>query len=178
MKKRSVPMGMLALVFFATHAGMHAYLGQFQHVLWACNVATLGVGIGLLLPSATINAIGAFWLTVGLPLWLLDLVLGRDLHFSTLLPHIGGLILGYIGIRRLGLPDSTWWTALVAMAGLVVVCRLTTSPSENVNLAFGPYEGTRHIVPSHLGQLAITMAGFTLAFVILQRFLKLGFQEL
>ncbi len=177
MKKRSVPMGMLALVFFATHAGMHAYLGQFQHVLWACNVATLGVGIGLLLPSATINAAGAFWLTVGLPLWLLDLVLGRDLHFSTLLPHIGGLILGYAGIRRLGLPDSTWWVALLAMAGLVVVCRLTTSPSENVNLAFGPYEGTRHIVASHLGQLAITLAGFTLAFAILQRLLKPGFQE-
>ena len=177
MKKRSVPMGVLALAFFATHAGMHAYLGQFQHVLWACNVATLGVGIGLLLPSATINAAGTFWLTAGLPLWLLDLVLASDLHYSTLLPHIGGLILGYVGIRRLGLPDSTWWVALVAMAGLVVVCRLTTSPSENVNLAFGPYEGTRHIVPSHWGQLAITFVGFTLSFVILQRLLKLGLRQ-
>src|SRR3989442_245322 len=178
MKKRSVPLGTRELAFLAFHAGVHAYLGQAQHVFWSCNIATLAVGIGFLVPSATANAVGAFWLTVGLPLWLLDLALGRELHLSTLFPHIGGLILGYTGIRRLGLPDSTWWVAIVAMAALIAFCRVATSPSENINLAFGPYEGTQHLVASHFWQLAITGAGFTLAFATLQLALpKCGFSK-
>lgn len=178
MKARSVRLGILALVFFAVQASVHVYGGLPDHALWVCNVATAIVGIGLLIPSATVNAVGTFWLTVGLPFWILDLTLRTAFLPSTLLPHLGGIVIGYLGLRRLGLPTTTWWISVVGLGGLVLVSRAVTRPSQNVNLAYGPYSGTVNLVPSHFGQLAMTFAGFTVAFLALQFALpKLGFQR-
>src|SRR4051812_46788914 len=111
MKKRSVPHGMLALVFVGLQAVIYTYEGRPENLLWACNIATLAIAAGLLIPSPTTNAVGVFWLAAGFPLWIFDFIAQREFLPTSLLTHVGGLIVGYIGIKRLGLPNAAWLAA-------------------------------------------------------------------
>jgi len=167
-KLGSLVLAALALLFFFIQAGLHIYRGHPGHVLWVCTVGVAMVGFGQLRGSAILNGIGTFWLTVGLPTWLLDLTLGGEFIPTSIVTHIGGLIIGYLGMRRLGLPPQTWWTAIVSMAALLVVSRLVTPPELNVNLVYGAYWGTSTIVSSHWWNLAIVFAIFSTSFLTLQ----------
>jgi len=55
----------------------------------------LAVGFGLLIPSAISNAVGAFWLTAGLPIWLYYLGTSASIVPTSVLTHIGGSSIGY-----------------------------------------------------------------------------------
>jgi hypothetical protein len=161
-------LGGFALAFFLIQAGVHTARGKPGHVLWVCTVGVAAIAIGQLAGVRMLNAIGTFWLTVGLPTWLFDLANGGEFIPTSMLTHVGGLLIGYTGMARLGLPERTWWVSILGMAGLLIVSRLVTPPELNVNLVFSTYGGTSHIVSSHFWNLAIVMAIFTAVFMLLQ----------
>jgi len=66
-------MGMVALALFATHEIVFIFRGQSENGLWACHVALLLIGLVLMVRSAACNAVGTFWLTVGFPLWIVNM---------------------------------------------------------------------------------------------------------
>ena len=158
----------LCFLFYGAHAAWYAVHGRtLANMLWACHLGALLVGGGLLLSSATMNAVGLLWLCLGLPLWILDLVSGGELVPTSLLTHFGGLALGAWGVRRLGFPS---YAALPAVAGLLVlnlVSRLVTPPAENVNLAFAVWRGWEGYFPSHPLYIAMLLAGSGVAFALL-----------
>jgi len=129
-------LGLLGVLLYAGHAGRRALLGHPEHLLWMCHVGALLVATGLLAHAATVNAIGTHWLVVGLPLWLADLARGAEFFPTSILTHVGGLLLGLIALRALGMPRGAWWTSAVALVALAAVGRALTPADDDVNLAF------------------------------------------
>lgn len=164
-------LGSVAIGCYVVHAAVHLGRGEPQDLLWGCHIAALLVGFGLLFGSATMNAIGLLWSCYGTPLWILYLVTGGELIPASILTHGAALIIGAIGVRRMGMPRGAAWKAVAAYAVLWMVTRALTPPWANVNLAFSVYEGWQRWFPSYPIYLALLLligfAAFALAEYVL-----------
>ncbi len=171
-------LGLLALAFYAVHGAVHVREGHAEDALWACHVAAALVGVGLLGGWAALVAVGVIWLMVGEPLWVFDVATGSALQPTSLLTHVGGLIVGLIGLRHLGVPAGVWWKALLALAALQQVCRWVTPPEANVNVAFSVYPWMRPYFASYWRYCAAMLPLFGLLFflseVVLRKLLPGG----
>jgi hypothetical protein len=134
-------LGLVAVGCFAVHCGYHLKFGRPPDILWACHVAALLVGIGLLGAWPSCVGVGVLWLLVGVPFWLIDVLAGGEFKPTSVLTHIGGLAVGLVGVRWLGLPGQVWWKASLALLALQGLCRLVTPEKDNVNVAFAVYKG-------------------------------------
>jgi hypothetical protein len=132
-------LGLLALAFYAIHCACHIWQRHPENVLWSCHLAAAAVGVGLLAGWTTVLGIGVIWLAVGVPLWLIDVCTGGEFNPTSVLTHVGGLVVGLAGVWRMGLPSGVWWKALLALAVLQQLCRWLTPPEANVNVAFSVY---------------------------------------
>ena len=133
----------------ASLATFHLIHGRPEELLWSCHLGAALVGVGLLCSSATTNGIGLLFLCMGTPLWLMDLAGGGEFYPTSCFTHLGGLAIGLYGARRLGMPSSAWWKAVVALVTLILVCRLVTPQRANVNVAFAIYPGLEKVFPNH-----------------------------
>jgi hypothetical protein len=158
-------LGLAAMFCYAIHAGFHVLNGRPAEALWMCHLGAALVGAGLLSGSAATNGIGTLFLCMGTPLWVIYLAGGGEFYPTSCFPHLGGLAIGLYGVRRLGLPSGSWWKAVAALIMLILVCRLVTPASANVNVAFAIYPGWEKLFPSHpiyLGVLMAQSAGYFL----------------
>jgi hypothetical protein len=158
-------LGLLALAFYAIHCGLHIRAGHAEDVLWACHVAALVIGVGLLAGWPTWVAVGVTWLAVGVPLWLLDVATGGEFNPTSVLTHVGGLAVGLVGLWQLAMPAQVWWKALLALAALQQLCRWVTPPDANVNVAFSVYPWMKAYFSSYLAYLAAMLLLFGLLFL-------------
>ena len=165
-------LGFAAACCYAIHAGFHVVNGRPAEVLWMCHLGAALVGVGLLLSSATTNGIGTLFLCMGTPLWVMYLAGGGVFYPTSSFPHLGGLAIGLLGVRRLGLPQGTWWKAGAALISLILVCRLVTPASANVNVAFAIYPGWEKLFPSHPVYLAVMMVQSTGYFFVCEYVLR------
>jgi hypothetical protein len=161
--------GGLALAFYAVHAGRHLALGHPADALWACHLGAVLVGLGWLLGAPRVNAIGFFWLAMGTVLWGIDLAAGGEFIATSLLTHLGGLVLGALGLVRLGMPRGAWLSAIAAFLALQVLCRFATPPELNVNLSHVVPSGWETRFPSYAGYQAMLLAIGALAFWCVER---------
>ena len=143
-------LGIVAFLCFAIHGAVHLHRGAPYNLLWSCHIAALFVGFGLLLRNPTLNAIGFLWSCLGLPLWIIDISTGGEFIATSPLTHLGAFILGFIGVRRMGMPRGAAIKALGAFAALWVLCRAVTPPAANVNLAFRVHHGWEAYFPSYV----------------------------
>jgi hypothetical protein len=78
-------LGILVLALLAVHA---VELDSLQELLYACHVATILIGVGLLAGSRALVGAGfLFHLAVGFPSWLLD-ALARSTTISSVAVHV------------------------------------------------------------------------------------------
>jgi hypothetical protein len=144
---------LVALSAYAAHVTRQLINDRPGNLLWACHVAVALVGVGALLRLRGAVAVGTLVLAVGLPLWAIDVAVGGEFFWTSVLTHFGGLGAGLIALRRLGgLPRLAWRHAMLAVALLIAISRLATAPAENVNLAFrawGPFTAWFPEGPSH-----------------------------
>jgi hypothetical protein len=175
---RKLPaLGLAAVAFYLAHATESLLRRQPDNLLWVCNLGALAVGIGLLLGSPTLNAIGTCWLVFGLPLWIYDLAKGGEFLWTSALTHGGGAIVGFVGLRKLGLPRGAWWKATVALGALNLFCRVATPAAQNINLSHAPYPGWEGMFPSHLVYLVSLLGVFAAVAAALEFGLpRLGFK--
>ena len=164
-------LGLAALVLSLVNTYVKFQNGLAYELFWACHIAVLLVGFGLLLRNGTLNAIGLLWSCVGTPLWILDLVTGSELLPMAVLTHLGTPALGLIGVRELGLPRHAAIKALAAFVPLWVVCRLVTPPALNVNLAFRVHSGWESYFASYPMYFGMLLAISAVIFAIVQRLL-------
>lgn len=159
--------GLLPIAFGAIYAGHYVRLGRPANLLWACELASLCVGIGLLVRSPACHALGVLWLAMGFFFWIIYLAGGGEFLPAALLTHVGGGAVGLIGVRALGMPRQMWWKALALLVALQQICRWITPEWENVNLAFSVHPGFERIFPSYgiyfCSLVALCAAGFFVA---------------
>lgn len=167
--KQSI-VGWLALLCYAIHAGFHLAHGRWYDAFWACHIAAVLVGVGILSRSATLNGIGVLLGLLGLPLWLADLAAGGTFFPTSVLTHVVALSIGLYALASLGMPRHTWWKAIATLVCLLVVCRLLTPASANVNVVFAIPPGPDELFHSHTQYLAATLAAAT-AYLFLEEWL-------
>lgn len=137
--------------------------------LWACHVASLLAGLGILLRRAALVGVGVLWLLIGIPLWFVYLAIGEPFHPTSLLTHVGGFAVGCHGLRLLGMPRGLWWQALVGLWLLLGIARLTSPPELNVNLAWHVYQRSECIAGFHLATLLLLSIGSLCLFYVAER---------
>lgn len=182
--ERTWPLGLLALGCFLVHGGSHIVRGTAHDVLWACTMANLLIAVGLIfhrpraLARARLVAVGVLWLLVGNFTWVVDLVLGGDFFWTSLLTHWGGLALGCVGLHRLGYPSRAWLFATLYLVLLQLLSRLLTPPAANVNVAHEVYSFYRGIYSSYLQFWLASFVQTALAYFVLDRILARIFRRL
>ncbi len=166
--------GLLAIVFFLIHAAALVQAGEPYHVLWSCHLACLMVGIALLVRLPRLLAVGFFWLALGVPLWLLNIITSRDYMLTSTLSHIGGLIIAVYGLRFEPMPRFSWTAAIAGLVLLGAFSRLITPRHANVNLSFGVWQGWEDKFPSYFWYvvmlLSIAAFSFWMLEILVRRF--------
>ena len=161
-------LGCLAILFYVVHGIFQFGRGDAANLLWACHVADLCVGLGLLCRIRWLHSMGLLMLLAGSPLWALNLLLGGPFLPTTLLTHIGGLAIGLAGLFFFGPPRHDWHKALLLFVVLLVASRLGTPVVLNVNLAFALRPLSWEIT-SPLAHLVVVTLGWSLALWLAER---------
>lgn len=90
----------------------------------------------------------------------------------SVLTHVGGIIIGIIGIYKTGMVKLSWLRALVGLAALQQLCRWITPEKENVNLAFRVHEGWEKLFPSYGWHLVVLLFLTGIIFLVMEYILK------
>jgi len=129
-------LGVLPLIFFLIQAVHYWRYGGLGNLLWMCNAGNVLLGIGLLLGHREAIRAAAIWTIPGFIIWIKYVLLASGgFYFSTTQAHVGGLIIGMIALRRIGMDKRAWvyafgWYLLTQFAA-----RLLAAPDLNVNVA-------------------------------------------
>ena len=173
-QKFRITAGILPIVFFLIHGSALVYAGEPYHLIWSCHLGCLIVGIGLLVRLPWVYAVGFFWLTMGVPLWLLNVLTSHDFMQTSTLSHIGGIIIAIYGLRFELMPRFSWAAAAAGLVVLGCVSRLVTPQQANVNLSFAVWQGWEDKFPSYFWYvvmlLAIAAATFWILELMVRRF--------
>ena len=168
--------GLLAYGFYALHAAYFMAHGRPGNLLWGCHMAALGVGTGLLLRSPVFNGLGVLSLVFGTPLWVVNFTTGGEFLPTSMGTHLGGLALGVIGVRSLGIPRFTW-VKLVGLTALLMALSYYVTPEvENVNLCRGPPPAWRASLPGYPIFGAMVLGGSALQFCLAELVLRWFFR--
>lgn len=127
-------LGLLPLIFFLVQAIHYWRYGGLGHLLWMCNVGNVLLGIGLLLGHRELVRAAAIWTIPGLGIWIYYVLMASGFYFSTTLAHVGGIIVGLIALRRVGMDRLAWVWAFAWHLVMQVVTRLVAPPELNVNV--------------------------------------------
>lgn len=167
--RRYLLAGAIGLCCFLAHGAVHVARHEAYEMLWSCNASALVLGVSGLARSRTGLAIGLCWLSIGVPLWLLDLASGGAFMPSSILTHVVSPIGAILALVRVGWPESAWWKAAMSLAALLGVTRLATPAQANVNLAFRVWPGWEGLFPNHGVYLIALGALCTATFFAVER---------
>jgi hypothetical protein len=164
--------GILAILFYVVHGSYWIYKGVPDNLLWACHVGTVLVGLGWLLNKSMLNAIGVLWLSLGNIMWILYLCSTHDFEPSSVLTHVGGIVIGIIGVFRIGIPKFSYLVATLALGLMQVITRFSTTASENVNLAFRVQDGWENMFGSYFWYEIMLLGCSVLCFFLAETLLR------
>ncbi|HZE73048.1 MAG TPA: hypothetical protein VE135_26360 [Pyrinomonadaceae bacterium] len=160
-------LGILPLVFFLLQ-GIHYWkIGEFGNMLWMCNIGNLMLALGMFFENAMLIRVSVLWMIPGLVVWLIYVVWAWGVFFSSTLAHVGGMIVGLIALRKVGMDKRAWLYALMWYFAVQVLSRFLTSPALNVNLAHAIDPGWQRTFSSYLNfWLVLTLAVSTVLWLL------------
>ena len=123
------------LAFFLAQAAHYWRINELGHMLWMCNIGNLVLAVGLFLNSALLIRVAVIWMFPGFAVWLIYVALTWGMFLSSTLAHVGGLIVGLIAIRRVGMDRGAWRYAMGWYLLIQLLSRVLTPANLNVNVA-------------------------------------------
>lgn len=147
-------LGFLPLAYFLAQAINYWQINQLGHTLWMCNIGNLVLAIGIFLKHRILIRVAVMWMVPGLVVWSIYVVptwgtlltggYNRAQLFGVLsssLAHLGGLSVGLVILRKVGMDRWAWVYAFGWYFVMQVVSRLVTPANMNVNLAHRIQDG-------------------------------------
>ena len=153
-------LGVFPLVFFFAQAVHYWKIQQLGHMLWMCNVGDLLLAIGLFFRRPVLIRIAVIWMIPGLVVWFRYVVLEWGLFFSSLLAHVGGILVGIVALKKVGVDRRSWLYAFGWYLLIQLLSRLLTTADLNVNLAHRIQPGFERVFTSYW-QFWLTLAAAT-----------------
>ena len=142
-------LGVFPLIFFFAQADHYWKIHQLSHMLWMCNVGDLLLAIGLFLNKPVLIRIAVIWMVPGLVIWFRYVVLEWGLFLSSALAHVGGIIVGMVALRRVGMDRRSWIYAFGWSLLIQILSRFLTPADLNVNLAHKVQPGFERVFPAY-----------------------------
>lgn len=137
-----------AFTIWAIHASVLIKADLAYEMLWVCNLSGLVIGTGLLTKKSAVLGLGVLWITIGSTAWVSDVLSGVEYEWTSYLNHLGGSIIGLLGVRLMGISRWSWVLNGVFAAMMVGITRLVAPPDGNTNLAFRPWSGFEDVFSS------------------------------
>lgn len=135
-------LGVLPLLFFVTRAIEYAVIAKTpEQILWSCHVSNLLLAFGMFLANPFLIRVAVFWLILGVPPWIIDMVSSHLITPVSIFSHLGGFIVAIVAIRQVGAKLWSWIPSLIYFVILQQITRLVTAPTDytNVNVAHFAY---------------------------------------
>jgi hypothetical protein len=142
-------LGIFPLVFFFAQAEHYWRINQLGHMLWMCNIGDLLLAIGLFFKQPVLIRIAGIWMVPGFVIWFRFVVLEWGLFLSSVLAHVGGLLVGAIALKRVGMDRRAWLYAFAWYLLIQILSRVLTSADLNVNLAHRIQPGFEQVFRSY-----------------------------
>jgi hypothetical protein len=142
-------LGIFPLVFFFAQAAHYWRINQLGHMLWMCNIGDLLLATGLFLKQPVFIRIAVIWMIPGFVIWFRFVVLEWGLFLSSVLAHVGGILVGAVALKRVGMDGRSWLYAFGWFLLIRILSRLLTSADLNVNLAHRIQPGFERIFESY-----------------------------
>ncbi len=142
-------LGFLPLAFFIAQVIHYWRFGGLGNLLWMCNVGNLLLAIGLFLDHRELIRAAAIWTIPGLVVWVRYVLLDYGFLFSSALAHVGGIIVGLIALRRVGMDRTAWLYAFAWALFMQMTARLLTPPELNVNISHNIQPGWERYFTSY-----------------------------
>lgn len=134
-------LGLLPLLFFAAQAVHYWRINELGHLLWMCNIGNLLLAIGLFFNRPMVIRVAAIWTIPGLAIWLVFVVPTWGVLLTSVLAHVGGLVVSLMALRRVGVDRNTWLYALSWYFFVQLTSRLITPVDLNVNVSQRIFSG-------------------------------------
>jgi hypothetical protein len=134
-------LGVLPLAFFLAQAIHYWRISQLGHLLWVCNIGNLVLAGGLFLGQPVLIRVAVIWAIPGVVVWFRYVVMGWGAFGSSTSVHIGGLIIGLVALRKVGVDRAAWQYCFAWYLILQLASRLIAPVEMNVNLAHKIYDG-------------------------------------
>jgi hypothetical protein len=139
-------LGLLPLLFFAARVFEYAYRAKTpEQILWSCHISNLLLAIGMFIASPLLIRIAVFWLILGIPPWVIDMVVSKLVTPVSIFSHLGGFVVAMVAIYFVRAKRGSWLPSLVYFVVLQQITRLLTVPGPytNVNVAHFAYGGMK-----------------------------------
>jgi hypothetical protein len=134
--------GLLPLLIFFYRLAQYIDEGTPDWIMANCNVTLVMLSFGMLLSRQLPTRVATIWLTIGVPMWLIDAWVTQVLWIASILSHLGGWLIGLFALRQVRVTGRSWLPAAGWFFCWQVVTRFTTQPALNVNISHAPYEFT------------------------------------
>jgi hypothetical protein len=128
-------LGFLPLLFFVAQGVHYWRRNELGNMLWMCNIGNLLLAIGLFLERPVLVRIAIIWMIPGFVVWFFYVVMAWGVFLSSTLAHVGGIIVGTIAVRKVGMDRRAWLYALGWYLLIQLLSRLLTPSDLNVNLS-------------------------------------------
>ena len=142
-------------------------------MLWMCNIGDLLLASGLFLRNPILIRIAVIWMVPGFVIWFRFVVLEWGLFFSSVLAHVGGILVGVVAAKRVGVDRASWLYAFGWYLLIQVLSRFLTAADLNVNLAHRVQPGFEEFFSSYwqfwLSAASTTALGLWLLTLLLAR---------
>jgi hypothetical protein len=162
-KQRRV-LGILPLAFFSAQAIHYWQINELGHMLWMCNIGNLVLALGLFFEQAVLIRVAVIWMVPGVAVWFLYYVVptwgmflsGRFGYvqlfgvLSSSLVHLGGLSVGLVVLRRVGMDARAWLYAFVWYFVVQLLSRFVTPAPMNVNVSHSIQAGWEQTFSTYL----------------------------
>lgn len=142
-------LGFFPLIFFFAQAVHYLRIHQLDHMLWMCNVGDLLLALGLFFRQPVLIRVSVIWMIPGLVIWFRYVVLEWGLFLSSALAHVGGILVGMVALKRVGMDRTAWLYALGWYFLIQILSRVLTSAEFNVNLAHRIQPGLESVFHSY-----------------------------
>jgi hypothetical protein len=138
--KRFRLIGVLPIIIFIARLIQYIQVGAPDWIIASCHVSNLMLGIGMIVRAPLLIRVATIWLVIGVPMWIIDAVVSRELWWSSIYSHVGGFLISLYAIGKARATGKSWLPAAIWFACLQLITRFTTAPELNVNIAHFPYE--------------------------------------
>ena len=128
--------GLLPLTFFLAQTVHYWHYGGLGNLAWMCNIGNLLLAIGIFLDHRELIRAAAIWTIPGLAIWFWYVWLEGSTGVSSMLAHVGGIIVAIIVLRRVRMDHTAWFYAFAWYLFMQLTSRLVTNPALNVNVVF------------------------------------------